>query len=485
MPFNSFLFLLGFLPVALASYAAICQLGQIWAKTWLIALSLLFYGAWAPNFLWLLLLSVAGNLLLLHAMRTTTRRGPLAALGVALNLAALGWFKYAAPALWSGPVLPLGISFFSFTQIGCLLNHAASNEAPPRLRDYALFILFFPALTAGPILNAREMLPQFARTEGWRLTTDNLATGAGFFLIGLLKKTLLADPLSGIVSAGFADPATLSLLPAWQAATAWSLQLYFDFSGYSDMAVGLAWMFGFRFPDNFAQPYRARSVIDYWQRWHMSLTRFLMTNVHAPLTLAILRRRRASGLPINQAAQQGPGGFLVMIAAPILLTMMLAGLWHGAAWTFLLFGLLHASLLLVNHAWRLWRAPPLPACAAVALTYLSVLVGAVLFRAASAADAGALLAGMAGLHGLNSAATGFSPFDLHEVTKDLWIIGLYAIVWLAPSTRQLMRGDSVRDGRAGPATWRPTPRWAVAMGCAAALGLLASGGTGEFVYFHF
>jgi alginate O-acetyltransferase complex protein AlgI len=290
--------------------------------------------------------------------------------------------------------------------------------------------------------------------------------------------------LSGLVSAGFADPGTLSLLPAWQAAAGWSLQLYFDFSGYSDMAIGLAWMFGFRFPDNFDQPYRAESVIAYWQSWHMSLTRFLMANVHAPLTLAILRRRRACGSLINQAAQRSAGGFLTMIAAPILFTMILAGLWHGPALTFLLFGLLHATLLMANHAWRLGRAPPVPVFVAVATTYLSVLVGAVLFRAASLADAGSLLAGMAGLHGLGL-STFRDVFDqsssvAHVAVNAVWIIGLYAIVWLAPSTRQLMRG-----GSSSRLAWRPTPGWAAVMGCAATLALLASGGTGEFVYFHF
>lgn len=255
VPFNSFLFLLGFLPLALAGYALACRAGRAFAKAWLITVSLLFYGAWAASFLPLLLISVGGNLLLLRAMRQRLWAGRLATFGVVLNLALLGWFKYAAPAVWTDPVLPLGISFFTFTQIGCLLAQAASDEPPPRAQDYALFVLFFPALTAGPILNAREMLPQFARTDGWRLSSDNLAVGAGFFLIGLLKKTLLADPLSDLVGAGFADPAALSLLPAWQAATAWSLQLYFDFSGYSGIMeqtppLSRAFLADFRYTDS-------------------------------------------------------------------------------------------------------------------------------------------------------------------------------------------------------------------------------------------
>jgi alginate O-acetyltransferase complex protein AlgI len=477
VPFNSLVFLLGFLPCVLASYTVICRLGPVWAKSWLIAVSLLFYGTWAPRFLPLLLVSVCGNLALLQAMPRTTGRSHLAALGVALNLALLGWFKYAEPSFWPDAVLPLGMSFFTFTQIGCLLAYAGADVLPPKILDYALFVLFFPALTAGPILNAREMLPQFERTTGWRLSADNLMVGAGFFFIGLLKKTVLGDSLSGLVTAGFADPGAMSLLTAWQAAAAWSLQLYFDFSGYTDMAIGLAWLFGFRFPDNFEQPYRAQSVTAYWQRWHMSLTRFLMTNLHAPLTLAVLRRRRARALSINQAAQQSPGGFLSMIAAPIVVTMILIGIWHGPTLPFLLFGVFHAGLLLVNHAWRLWRAPALPALASIAVTYMSVLVGAVVFRANSVSDAGSLLAGMAGLHGLG-VMTALS--NVNVAADMVWIAALYAIVWLAPSTRQLMQGGVVSQF-----AWRSTPRWAVVMGCAATLGLLASGGTDEFVYFHF
>jgi alginate O-acetyltransferase complex protein AlgI len=202
-----------------------------------------------------------------------------------------------------------------------------------------------------------------------------------------------------------------------------------------------------------------------------------MANVHAPLTLAILRRRRARGLPVNQGAQQSPAGFLTMIAAPILLTMILVGIWHGPTLLFLLFGVFHAGLLLINHAWRLWRRPKLPVFASVALTYLSVLVGAVIFRADSVSDAGAMLAGMVGLHGPGAAA---DLHDINVVANTAWIVGLYAIVWLAPSSRQLMQGAA-----ASRLAWRSTPGWAVAMGCAATLGLLASGGTAEFVYFHF
>jgi alginate O-acetyltransferase complex protein AlgI len=410
--------------------------------------------------------SVGGNFVFLQVMHRSVRSGLWAAAGVALNLLVLGWFKY-----WD-PQPALGLSFFTFSQIGCLLYFADGETPPPRVRDYALFAAFFPALLAGPILNPGEMLPQFMRTGGWRLTADGLATGGGFFLVGLLKKTLLADPLAVLVAPGFADPSGLTLLPAWQAAAAYSLQLYFDFSAYTDMAIGLAWMVGLRFPDNFDQPYRSTSVIAYWQRWHMSLTRFLMTNVHAPLTLAILRWRRARGQRIDAAAQRTVAGFAMMIAAPVVATMGLVALWHGATLPFLLFGLLHAGFLLINHLWRLGRGPVLPAVPSAALTYLCVLVGAVLFRSTTVEGAGAMLAGMGGMHGIGA----MQP-DVRGIADVAWLLVLYGIVWFAPTTRQWMLGE-----RAG---WRPSPRWAVAMGCATSLGLLAAGGTGEFLYFRF
>ncbi len=240
------------------------------------------------------------------------------------------------------------------------------------------------------------------------------------------------------------------------------------------MAIGLAWLVGIRLPDNFDQPYRAGSVIQYWQRWHMSLTRFLMTNVHAPLTLALLRRRRRLGLPINEAGQRSLSGFAVMIAVPIVATMLLAGLWHGAQVTYVLFGLLHAGYLLVNHAWRLWRRPALPPALAVCLTQMAVLVAAVVFRAATPKEAGGMLTAMAGLHGPGT-------FDAHAARIFVRLTGLSALIWFAPTTRQFM----LEEARGLLLHWRPSPSMALAMGCLAALGLLACSGTQTFVYFSF
>jgi D-alanyl-lipoteichoic acid acyltransferase DltB (MBOAT superfamily) len=322
------------------------------------------------------------------------------------------------------------------------------------------------------------MLPQFRSDRSVGLTAERVAVGLGFFCIGLAKKTLLADPLGQAVAEGFGDPAAAGTLGAWLAAVGWYLQLYLDFSGYTDMAIGLAWLVGIRLPDNFDQPYRAGSVIQYWQRWHMSLTRFLMANVHTPLTLAILRRRRRLGLSINEAAQRSLSGFAVMIGAPIVATMLLAGIWHGAQLTYVLFGLLHAGYLLVNHAWRLAgplaRRLALPPAVAIWITQLAVLVGAVVFRSATPGQAGGMLMAMAGWHGPGS-------FDLHAARVSIRLVGLFALIWFAPTTRQFM----LEEAGGLLLRWRPSPGMALAMGSLATLGLLACTGTQTFVYFRF
>ena len=489
MLFNSYVFVGFFLPLTLAGFAAVSRLGSRAAMGWLTGASLLFYTWWTPAGLPLLLCSVLGNYVLsVLILRAGGRlRTAITVFGVTANLAVLAWCKYLAAVLGflglsagATAILPLGISFFTFTQIGYLLDCRAGVTAGSSLLDYMLFVTFFPSIAAGPILSGNAVLPQFADRAGFRLSAMNLCVGSGFFLIGLLKKTLLADPLSAIVAPGFAHPGTLPMAGAWQAALGYSLQLYFDFSGYSDMAIGLGRMFGVRLPVNFASPYKAESVIDYWQRWHMTLTRFLMATVYTPVALTVMRWRRAHRRPVDRAAQRTPAGFGAMLAMPILVTMALVGIWHGANMTFLVFGLLHAVFLLINHGWRLFRgtirAKGVSAVIGrVAVTYLSVVIGAAVFRADSVTGAWTMLLSMAGAAG----APLLSP-DPKWGVHAAWLASLYAIVWIAPNTQQIMgQAESVR------LRWRPTLPWAVAFGCAAAVGVLSIGGTGEFLYFQF
>ncbi len=469
MSFASFGFLLAFLPVALAGFWVMSRLGPVAAMMWLIGCSIAFY----PVEHWpVLAVSLVGNALLGRGVRATevTPRAQTAvlAIGIGLNLVGMAVARSMAP-------VPPGMSFIAFTQIGWLLDQRGGpppeDDALRRL-THPFLILFFPHLIAGPILRVRDIDTQFADPTTWRLTGENLAAGGFILLIGLLKKTLLANPLGIIVTPGFADPGSLGLLAAWGTALAWSFQLYFDFSGYSDMAIGLARMFGVRFPANFASPYKAQSVIDYWQRWHIALTRFLMSTVYNPLAMAAMRWRRARGLGVDRAAQRSFGGFGGMLLAPLVVTMGLAGIWHGASLPYLAFGLLHAGFLGVNHAWRVFRPGPRSqdwqaVIGRVVLTYLCVLLASVIFRAPTLDVAGTLLAGMLGLHPPGP--------TIHGALHALWLAGLGAIVWFTPNTQEIVDG----------ALWRPTLPWAVAAGCAATLGLLSLGGTHEFVYFRF
>jgi D-alanyl-lipoteichoic acid acyltransferase DltB (MBOAT superfamily) len=534
--FNSYVFLYAFLPIALAGYFLLARFGRLPAALWLVVVSFVFYGWWNPADVPLLAISIGGNYLLSLLIGATEQRRGLQswvlALGVAINLGALGYYKYLAWLIGllnaaastrldvPGIVLPLGISFFTFTQLGYLIDCKQGVAKDRGFLNYLVFVTFFPHLIAGPILHNGEMMPQFAAPATYRFSADNFSLGLGIFVIGLLKKCLLADPIGAIVPAGFAHPADLPLFAAWHVALAYSLQLYFDFSGYSDMAIGLARMFNLRFPLNFNSPYKASSVIDYWQRWHMTLTRYLMAYLYNPIALSIARRRVARGLGVSRAIYATPGGFASLVMAPIIVTMSVAGIWHGAGAQFLVFGLLHAVYLSANHAWRILgprrahgAVPGLTAhVGSVGLTYLCVLVGSVFFRASSVPVALSMLAGMVGLHGI---APHFPlPLMPHEGTLGAvllahgiieiarWqdtartlvaiggMVGLYLIVWGLPNTQQIFAYgvpalDAVEPGPIAWLRWRATLPWAVAFGCASVLALLAVGGTGEFLYFQF
>lgn len=506
MLFSSLIFILGFLPVALSGFFLTARLGRSPAAAWLIGVSLVFYGCWNPSAVILLLASIGINYafatLIILSEQHPARRSALTLGGVAFNLLTLFYYKYLfaiagllhglAPAIPAPDpaILPLGISFFTFTQIGYLIDRGSGGPRDRGLLNYVLFVTFFPHLIAGPILHNKDIMPQFADPRTYRLDAESLSVGVTIFVIGLLKKTVCADPLASWVSDGYADTAGIEALAAWNLALCYSLQLYFDFSGYSDMAIGLARMMNVRFPRNFDSPYKARDIIAYWQRWHITLTDFLTTYLFSPMTLGIMRYRSRHNLGVGRAAQKTAAGFASMVALPLLLTMTLAGIWHGSGLTFVIFGALHGSYLCICHAWRLFR-PNRPARSSPAilaqcgLTYLCVLIASVFFRAPSVSAAFDVLVGMAAGHGLSLPAPSVAG-GLHLAH----IAGLYAIVWLCPNTQQIMSryrpvlGDVEPPGRWGPA-WSPNRVAAMAIGCGATIGILALGGTTEFLYFQF
>jgi alginate O-acetyltransferase complex protein AlgI len=412
MLFHTTVFILGFLPVCTLGFFALGRFcNASWALRWLVACNLFFYAWWYPGYLPLLVGSVVLNRSIASRVPHTDRARAWVIAGIVLNLAILGWFKYAdfllhivapnAPAL--NITLPLGISFFTFQQVMFLVDAgrgaigtpakdrarsarpatiAQSNGLLPPPLCYAAFVTFFPHLIAGPIVRPSEIIPQLAHPDLARPRIENVADGVLIFLLGLGKKLVLADMFGGFADIGFdaaAHGATLTFFEAWYATLSYALQIYFDFAGYSDMAIGLARMLNVRFPLNFDSPYQAADITEFWRRWHMTLGGFLRDYVYIPL----------GGNRTGPLRQTGT----------LMATMLLCGLWHGAAWNFVIWGGLHGVFLVIHTQYRR-RFRSLPAALGQILTLLAVILAWVPFRAASLGNTLAMLRGMAGLNGI-------------------------------------------------------------------------------------
>lgn len=509
MLFNSYEFLFVFLPLALMATLGASALGRrTLAKFVLFGLSLGFYAWWNPRYLVLLLALLVGNfgigrLLLKRRARANTGIGALLALGVGLNLLTLGVYKYAGFVVatandvlgttWAVPqlILPLGLSFMVFQKIAFLADVAAGVVAEVSFIDYCLFVSFFPQLIAGPIVHHGEIIPQLSQGQALTARAPSLASGLTYFVLGLAKKVIVADTLARTAGVIFAaDVIGVGWGGAWVGAVAYTLQLYFDFSGYSDMAVGLGLMFGLRLPANFDSPLRATSIIDFWQRWHMSLTRFLNAYVFNPLVLRAVRARAAQGK--KPSRKMNLSTFLEHLAWPTFITMFLAGIWHGAGFQFLAFGVFHGLLLIVNHAQRVF-APSLSPKGPVGValwrvgTFVSVVLSLVLFRSESLDGALRLWGAMFG-----GGAAGYGAYPLGGwvgVKAALFIGGGLAVVQFAPSVDTCVK---LLDGAttAGSAVARrlaavPTTVWGVALGLLAFYELTQLAQPTEFLYFRF
>jgi alginate O-acetyltransferase complex protein AlgI len=528
MLFNSYPFIFGFLPVALIGYQIAAHFQRRAVILWLVVASMAFYAYWRPGFLVLLVCSVLCNYVLACLIsRRIPNRMPtrlLLWIGIAGNLAVLCYCKYFFPLLnwmarsahggahWNDVALPLGISFFTFTQIAYLVDLQEGSAKQQDLASYSLFVTFFPHLIAGPILHHGEIMPQFQQERDYRLRSNDLAIGLSWFIMGLFKKVMLADQFAIPANAAFRAPFHLAALSSWAGVLAYSLQLYFDFSGYSDMALGLARMFSIDFPLNFSSPYKAASIIDFWQRWHMTLTRYITVYIYNPASLWINRRRMAKGLKISRKALATRAGFVDMVVVPTILTLLLAGIWHGAGLQFAIFGVLHGIYLSINHAWRIFRKVPEPGAqrrghfghvVAVLLTFSAVLLGQVFFRANSTGDALAMLAGMLGLHGMGHLAPlkdgitlhgGNAPGEYVATLRD-WVelLAGFLIVWSFPNTQQILlkfapalevtKADL--EARLVPMFWRPSTLWAAALGLAFFMVLIRLQDPSTFLYFQF
>jgi alginate O-acetyltransferase complex protein AlgI len=521
--FNSFEFILLFLPVTLVGFFSFGRLQPRVAAAWLTIASLFFYGWWNPLYVPLLVASIVFNYIVAwyigDGAGNLNRRSRQTVLGLAIaaNLLLLGYFKYANFFLASAGsllgsnwrmadiILPLGISFFTFTQISFLVDTYQGKAREYDLVHYGLFVTYFPHLIAGPVLHHQQMMPQFARPATYRLVSENIAVGLTIFSLGLFKKVMIADTVAMFSTPVFdaaAGGATLGFVAAWGGALAYTFQIYFDFSGYSDMAIGLSRMFGIALPLNFNSPYKAVNIIDFWRRWHMTLSRFLRDYLYVPLGG---NRRGTARRQVN-----------------LITTMLLGGLWHGAAWTFVIWGGLHGMYLVVNYAWqalRRWLGHDLGRStwpgrhAGRLVTFAAVVAAWVFFRATSFEAAFRILKGMAGANGFSLEAPPYYvdtlkhtvlvpvAIDLGWELKPLallssFLVTLLILVWWAPNTQELMgRFNQAldpyeRETSVTPAGWleRCPPRIvAAAVGIIFAISLLGlvTEVPSEFIYFQF
>ena len=523
MLFNSLIFIFGFLPVALvAFYASGRWLGARAAAIVLSLASLIFYAWFRPRDVPILLFAVAFNYVIGGAIQRARAAGRLRTsrtllyAGLTVDLALLGYYKYAnfvvdnvnaatgSSFTLHHIILPLAISFFTFQKIAYLVDSARGIVKGTGPIEFSLFASFFPQLLAGPIVHYSEIIPQLRAPTFTRLMTRNLVIGLVIFAIGLFKKTVIADTLASYADPMYAGAAGHSwgLVAGWTAAITYMLQLYMDFSGYSDMAIGLGRMFGIKLPLNFHSPLRAASIIDYWRRWHMSLQRFLLAHVYQPIALPLNRWSAERGLT-------GWSAFAAGVAVPTLFTFLLSGLWHGAGWTFIMFGLLHAVYVLINEIWRERRKlanrrrrkaklPPVAIGLADriffhVLTLFALGFTNVMFRATSLADAWAIFRAMLGFDGVGASALGAVNGLPAELAVMLAATAL--IVALFPNAQQIMSRfrPAVNFGTwAGVSEpplmwrWRPTAAGIVFAGVALFAGVtFIQRGQAIFLYFNF
>jgi len=519
MLFNSYEFIFVFLPVVVVVFFALGTASRAWALRWVIAASLFFYGWWRPLNVLIIAPSVLINFVLARLLQRLCKqwsRGTATTvllLGIAFNVAFLGYFKYSnffvdaindafgTQMFLARIILPLGISFITFQKIAFLIDVQAGRVESFTLQDYCLFVLFFPQLIAGPIVHYREMMPQFHRVP-CRFDKSNVSVGLTLFAFGLFEKVFLADSLAQFVTPIYAQAtsgSSIALVPAWIAAVGFTLQIYFDFTGYTNMALGIARLFGVRLPPNFNSPLRASSIIDFWLRWHMTLTRFLSAYIYNPLALWLTRRRAARGRPGFAGQNKSLGAFVELLMFPTLLTMFVSGIWHGAGYTFIVWGMLHGLFLTVNHAWRLlgpklWRDKSryerFMQPAGFIITFVCVAASMVIFRSANLKTATHLLQGMLGLHGM-AWGSGIVPRSVV-----LWIGGSAFIALVCPNTLQILSRyepalgwkPSPHDRAAAAITrirWEPSLVWAVAVSMFVVIGILNLGGQSEFLYWQF
>lgn len=499
MLFNSYGFIFIFLPVVILIYFTLgAKYHHQLAVSWLVAASLFYYAWWNPSYIVLIIFSMLFNYIMGIKLSSGHKPNkPLLAFGVCINILLLGYFKYANFFLENinkltnsefsagTIILPLAISFFTFQQIAYLVDSYQKETREYNFLNYALFVTFFPQLIAGPIVHHREMISQFTHDSTVKFNTRYIEMGLTIFSIGLFKKVIIADGISvfstPLFNAAF-NNTSFSTFDAWTGALAYSFQLYFDFSAYSDMAIGVGLMFGIKLPINFFSPYKAINIIDFWSRWHMTLSRFLRDYLYIPL----------GG---NREGQ-------VKRYRNLVITMLLGGLWHGAGWTFIVWGGLHGLFLIINHSWhairRLFnhnvkRTTFIGSVISCAITFFAITLAWVFFRAPNFDSAMTIVSTMLGMD--NNA-----QFDAQLFAKDkdriiIWFLSISIIIWALPNISEWMNyspHDEIKRPRPSRLltrltqfTYRPSVAWATISAAIAIAAILNLSKASEFLYFQF
>ncbi|MCP2730046.1 MBOAT family O-acyltransferase [Limnofasciculus baicalensis] len=501
MLFNSSEFIFLFLPITLLVFFGIGKYYDKFAIAWLVATSLFFYSWWNPAYLILLISSLLFNYFIGYALsqqfESSLRKKIILFLGIIVNLSLITYFKYANFFLSTANditgtefnltqvILPLGISFFTFEQITFIVDVYRGITKESSLLNYALFVTFFPRLIAGPIILHRETIPQFANPSIYRFNSEDMEVGITIFMIGMAKKVLIADNIAIYATPVFnaaAQGVPITFYDAWSGALAYTFQLYFDFSGYSEMALGAARMFGIKLPLNFNSPYQAVNISDFWRRWHITLSNFSRDYLYIPLG----------------GNRQGK----IRHNINLMITMLLGGLWHGAGWTFVFWGGLHGAYLVINHQWRSFRKSLghdlkkthwWSVGLACFVTFIAVVVGWVFFRAENLNSAVAILKTMIGANGLSMSAS-----VVPERKKLLVVLLLF--VWFVPNTQQWLSKYSpalnLPRAETSPSwgnrlwqkiQWQPTKLIGVLFGILAfiLIKIVLEAPKTEFLYFNF
>lgn len=506
MVFSSYQFVFVFLPLTYLAFLAAYRLaGWPAAIRVLAAASFAFYAMWGLVLFGILMVSLVFNYVMGNriAAQADNRNAAkvLMFTGVAANLGLLGYLKYTNflidvvnQAAGTGfdhvaLLMPVGVSFYTFIQIGYLIDAYNGQLMRSNFSTYVVFGAFFPCVTAGPLVMHREVLQQLENRQDSAFNLRNLVIGLTMFGMGLFKKVVLADSIAPYANQVFDSVAAgggADLVSSWLGATCYALQLYFDFSGYCDMALGAAFIFGIRLPLNFDSPFKASNISDFWRRWHMTMTRFFTSYIYSVMAMNGMRQamtRRSSRFQ----------KFLKTAAIPSVVTFLIAGVWHGAGWNMVVYGLLHGLAIAAYLGWREFVGVKLPYVAGWLITMSVVISALVIFRAPDLATASNLLANMWGL-GTLSAAGAPSPvagLDLANAASMIVLFG--SIVLLLPNTQQILHKDWISSDvkpaataiEAGLLSWRPALTGAGVMATAYTIAFTTMGSGGTFLYYKF